>query len=120
MKLFHRCQKQPVILSIRNLSIAIVVGIGLLTVLSVVPIKAAPVLPAWRLELPWTSRTATLKIGDTVVEAEIADTGDLRGRGLGFRDGLKPGHGMIFIFDDASPRSFWMKGMRFCLDIIWI
>ena len=27
---------------------------------------------------------------------------------------------MLFIFEDASVRTFWMKGMRFCLDIIWI
>jgi uncharacterized protein len=95
-------------------------GIVALVTVTVMPIAAAPVLPPWRIELPWTSRTATVTIGTTEVEAEIADTGELRGRGLGYRDGLKPGHGMIFIFDDTSPRSFWMKGMRFCLDIIWI
>ena len=27
---------------------------------------------------------------------------------------------MLFLFTDAAPRSFWMRGMRFCLDIIWI
>lgn len=100
--------------------VAIGMTIGILVVIVAVPVAAAPVLPPWRIELPWTSRTATVTIGETTLDAEIADTGELRGRGLGFRDGLKPGHGMIFIFDDASPRSFWMKGMRFCLDIIWI
>ncbi|HEY7033418.1 MAG TPA: DUF192 domain-containing protein [Thermomicrobiales bacterium] len=82
--------------------------------------SAAPVVPPWRLELPWTSRTATIEIGNETIAAEIADTGPLRERGLGYRDGLKPGTGMLFVYDSPGPRSFWMKGMRFCLDIVWI
>lgn len=27
---------------------------------------------------------------------------------------------MLFIFEDQSQHSFWMKNMRFSLDIIWI
>jgi|GEM_PF-651079 len=103
----------------RNRAMA-VVGLTLFVALTAVPISAEPIVPPWRIELPWTSHTALVTVGDTQIIAEIADTGDLRSRGLSFRDGLKSGHGMIFIFDDASPRSFWMRGMRFCLDIIWI
>lgn len=40
--------------------------------------------------------------------------------GLGERAGLAPGTGMLFVFDGPAVRSFWMKGMRFCLDIVWI
>jgi len=83
-------------------------------------IAASPVVPPWRMELPWTSRTATVVVGDVRLEAEVADTGALRERGLGYRDGLAPGTGMLFVYDEAGNRSFWMKGMRFCLDIIWI
>ena len=25
-----------------------------------------------------------------------------------------------FVFDAPAPRSFWMRGMQFCIDIIWI
>jgi len=81
---------------------------------------AAPVVPPWRLELPWTSRTATVDVGGIRIEAEVADTGPLQTRGLGYRNGLKPGTGMLFVYDEPGDRSFWMKGMRFCLDIIWI
>jgi uncharacterized membrane protein (UPF0127 family) len=81
---------------------------------------ASPVVPPWRLALPWTSRTATIEVGDLTIDAEIADTGELRERGLGFRDGLAPGTGMLFVYEEPGVRSFWMKGMRFCLDIIWI
>jgi uncharacterized membrane protein (UPF0127 family) len=27
---------------------------------------------------------------------------------------------MLFVFSQSSPRSFWMKDMRFCLDLVWI
>jgi uncharacterized membrane protein (UPF0127 family) len=27
---------------------------------------------------------------------------------------------MLFRYPEPAPRSFWMKGMQFCLDIIWI
>ena len=81
---------------------------------------ASPVVPPWRMGLPWTSHTATVVVGDIVLDAEVADTGSLRERGLGYRDGLAPGTGMLFVYDEPGNRSFWMKGMRFCLDIIWI
>jgi uncharacterized membrane protein (UPF0127 family) len=97
------------------------IGLVIVTALGMVDVvSAAPVVPPWRLGLPWTSRTATLEIGDLTVEAEVADTGPIRERGLGYRAGLNPGAGMLFVYEEPGPRSFWMKGMRFCLDIIWI
>jgi hypothetical protein len=27
---------------------------------------------------------------------------------------------MLFVFGDRAPTTFWMKGMRFPLDIVWI
>lgn len=40
--------------------------------------------------------------------------------GLGERDNLCSDCGMLFIFSQKSEHSFWMKDMRFPLDIIWI
>ena len=41
--------------------------------------------------------------------------------GLGQRPGLLPDTGMLFVFDGSPQiRNFWMGGMRFCLDIIWL
>jgi uncharacterized membrane protein (UPF0127 family) len=97
------------------------IGLLLVTALGTANItSAAPVVPPWRVGLPWTSRTATIQVGDLTIDAEVSDTGELRERGLGYRDGLNPGTGMLFVYEDPGPRSFWMKGMRFCLDIIWI
>lgn len=74
---------------------------------------------------PWHSQTAPLPtvemlVGDERLTVEVAADPASRARGLGYRHGLAPGTGMLFIFDEAAERSFWMKGMRFCLDIIWI
>ena len=57
---------------------------------------------------------------DVCVQAEIADTLDKRGKGLMFRQPLAENQGMLFIFQEESSHGFWMKNVRFPLDIIWI
>lgn len=54
------------------------------------------------------------------VRAEVASQPEEQHRGLGGRDSLVKDEGMIFLF--ATPRRpiFWMKGMRFPLDFIWL
>jgi uncharacterized membrane protein (UPF0127 family) len=64
--------------------------------------------------------TTTLKVGGSTLQVEIADTDTLRSLGLGNRDSLSPDSGMLFIFPLAGKYDFWMKGMRFDLDFIWI
>lgn len=54
------------------------------------------------------------------INVEIADTQDKRTKGLGGRDSLATNSGMLFIFPKEDRYSFWMKGTRFPLDIIWI
>lgn len=77
-------------------------------------------VPPWREPLPPARATAEIVVGDTTVPVELAISGDEQALGLGYRNGLDADAGMLFVFEDASPRSFWMMGMRFCLDIIWI
>jgi uncharacterized membrane protein (UPF0127 family) len=80
---------------------------------------AAQVAPPWRHQvnpLPTTQIT----VGEIPLTVELAVEPEETSRGLGYRDGLAPGTGMLFVFDGPAPRSFWMRGMRFCLDIIWI
>lgn len=61
-----------------------------------------------------------LKIGDTQVRIMIADTPALRTEGLSGRTALSEDEGMLFIFEAPGRYPFWMKDMRFPLDIIWI
>ena len=59
-------------------------------------------------------------IGEAVFGAEVAHTPALRTRGLSGRDGLAPQTGMLFVYESGKAGSFWMRGMRFALDFVWI
>ena len=62
----------------------------------------------------------TATIGDVSFSLEVADTDAKRERGLGYRETLCERCGMLFLFDRPDRYGFWMKGMRFPLDILWI
>lgn len=61
--------------------------------------------------------TKKIKIGSQILTVEIADTDEKTSRGLMFRNSLKPGHGMLFIFKTEEVRSFWMKNTFLDLSI---
>jgi uncharacterized protein len=65
-------------------------------------------------------QTADITVGGVPLTVELAYQPADTSRGLGYRAGLAPGTGMLFLFAEPAPRSFWMKGMQFCIDIIWI
>jgi len=77
-------------------------------------------LPPWRDPMPVALPTAEIIVGDVPVTAELALSSFDQALGLGYRNGLASGQGMLFVFQEPAELSFWMKGMRFCLDIIWI
>ena len=51
---------------------------------------------------------------------ELADTEALRRRGLMFRKELGEDRGMIFVFEEEQPRTFWMKDTYIPLDMIFL
>ncbi|MCH7712782.1 MAG: DUF192 domain-containing protein, partial [Chloroflexi bacterium] len=59
-------------------------------------------------------------VGGTAFDIELAETPEKRTQGLSGRDSLAPGAGMLFIHDDEKRYTFWMKDMRFPLDMLWI
>src|SRR3712207_1680301 len=82
-------------------------------------LAVGPVWPPWRSQGPELD-TAAMTVVGVPLTVEVADEPAETARGLGYRAGLEPGKGMLFVYEAASERSFWMKGMRFCLDIVWI
>ena len=54
------------------------------------------------------------------IPVEVSDTPEKRSLGLGKRNKLENGWGMLFVFEKRIPHSFWMKNMRFPIDIIWL
>lgn len=61
-----------------------------------------------------------IKINKMVFEVEIADTIMKRAKGLSGQKTLEGNKGMLFLFEKPNKQSFWMAGMNFPLDIIWI
>jgi uncharacterized membrane protein (UPF0127 family) len=53
-------------------------------------------------------------------EAEVADSVVERTRGLSGRDDLAANAGLLFVFDKDGRYCFWMKDMKFSIDIIWL
>lgn len=61
-----------------------------------------------------------ITIGDSVARVFVADTPESRARGLGGRTGLESDEGMLFVFPEDGRYAFWMKDMRFAIDIVWL
>ena len=58
--------------------------------------------------------------GNHTFDIELALTDEDRASGLMFRTELAPDKGMLFVFGDSAPRSFWMHNTYIPLDIIFI
>jgi uncharacterized membrane protein (UPF0127 family) len=61
-----------------------------------------------------------IKINDIEIFVDIASSPEEKARGLSGRKSLGKNEGMLFIFNNKSIPSFWMKDMNFAIDIIWI
>ena len=69
---------------------------------------------------PTFRHQATARLNGYEFQLEIAGTPSARSRGLSGRGALADGTGMLFLFDQPAVQSFWMKGMLFPLDFIWL
>lgn len=66
------------------------------------------------------SNSAVLKIGEQEFRVEVVKDDLGRIRGLSGRKYLAQDQGMLFIFDTVGNHGFWMKGMKFPIDIVWV
>jgi len=65
-------------------------------------------------------RYVELEVKDVRIKAEIVATSEAKRKGLSGRSGLAEGEGMLFVFSQAGAQGFWMGGMNFPIDIIWM
>lgn len=63
---------------------------------------------------------ATVRMGGEEFKVDVAENMLTREKGLSGREPLKDNEGMFFIFGYSAKHSFWMKDMKFPIDIIWI
>jgi uncharacterized membrane protein (UPF0127 family) len=64
--------------------------------------------------------TMILRAGMFNIEAEIAASAQQRQIGLMHRREMPAHHGMLFVFDEASPQCFWMRNTRLALSIAFV
>ena len=57
---------------------------------------------------------------DVMFKVELAKTPAEQAKGLMYRAELPDEHGMLFVFERDSPRTFWMKNTLIPLDMIFI
>lgn len=77
-------------------------------------------IPNFSFVAPTQTEITEVVIGNYKITAEIADDTGERQKGLGGRDALAQDSGMLFVFTKPDRYTFWMKGLRFPLDMIWI
>jgi uncharacterized membrane protein (UPF0127 family) len=69
-------------------------------------------------QLPFTRLLTTPNGGKVAVR--VADTDHTRQLGLSGFSSLPSNQGMLFVFQNPGMYPFWMKNMRFSIDIIWM
>ncbi len=65
-------------------------------------------------------RRAVITAGEQRTYVTIADTDELREKGLSDTPYLKRQTGKLFVFDQPGVYGFWMKDMHYPIDIVWI
>lgn len=63
---------------------------------------------------------AKVSIEGYELSAEIPVTGELMSKGLSVKNQLRENESMLFVFEEPLRHTFWMKDMKFPIDIIWI
>jgi uncharacterized membrane protein (UPF0127 family) len=66
------------------------------------------------------NQTALVSLGGVNVLADLSTTPESQSKGLAIKDSLNENEGMLFIFESPEKYSFWMKDMKFPIDILWI
>ena len=63
---------------------------------------------------------ARVMVNGFELTADLAITEEQKAEGLAVKDQLKENESMLFVYEQPSRQSFWMKDMKFPIDIIWI
>ena len=65
-------------------------------------------------------RLANITVNGFKLLADVPTTNDEFQKGLDIKDHLNENRGMLFIFTKPAREPFWMHGMKFPIDIIWL
>lgn len=65
-------------------------------------------------------KSPKLIINNKAVSLTIADNEEERHSGFGGVDSISDNQAMLFVFDKPDQYGFWMKDMKFPIDIVWL
>jgi uncharacterized membrane protein (UPF0127 family) len=65
-------------------------------------------------------RQVNVAVNDFVLIADVSASNEQKTKGLSVKDELAEKEAMLFVFDNEAQHTFWMKDMKFPIDIIWI
>jgi len=66
------------------------------------------------------SEKSVLNLPEKTISLIVVDSNPERERGLSGREKLADDSAMLFVFDAVDDHTFWMKEMKFPIDIIWL
>ncbi|MFQ5492720.1 MAG: DUF192 domain-containing protein [Candidatus Dojkabacteria bacterium] len=114
--IFNKLRPYRILVLVLIVPLSALIGIFFLTAINTQTLSNPP------LAAPLKQTTVTITTADgkeIKIDAEVADTDTSRIEGLMNRDSLPDNAGMLFIFDQESTLSFWMKNTLIPLDIIF-
>jgi uncharacterized membrane protein (UPF0127 family) len=59
-------------------------------------------------------------MGGKTYMVDVSDSSYTQSKGYSGREPITRNEGMIFVFDTVDKHGFWMKDMKFSIDIIWM
>ena len=68
----------------------------------------------------YVKKTGIIKINDKELQVNIADNFLKRTKGLSGKNRIENNQGMFFVFESPGIYPFWMKKMKFDIDIAWV
>lgn len=90
---------------------AIAVGIMLVIAFASIPILN---------HIASVAKKSQVQINNQIIIVEVVSSFEDVEMGLSRRDAIGINEGMLFIFAEKNRHMFWMKDMKFPIDIIWI
>jgi uncharacterized membrane protein (UPF0127 family) len=100
--------------------ITVLVCLLVALVIGASPALAQSTIPPWRQGFATPHDRVTVMVGDQQLDTMLAVTAKQQQLGMGYRNSLGENEAMLFVGTEPEPKTFWMKGMRYCLDIIWV
>jgi uncharacterized protein len=94
-----------------SVTYCLLIVLTLLTLVALFYLDSTQSAPGRRLLMPNSAKAYTVREATTPAEQE---------QGLSDLERLPQNEGMLFVGDDQMKRCFWMKDMRFAIDIIWV